>query len=312
MVIKTLLVLLGIASRSNALPLEKVRALFVINPIAGTNSKSNIELLIEKKIDKEKIAYKIAYTEYPGHATEIACKAIQDGYGIVVAVGGDGTVNEIGKVLIGSGTALAIVPMGSGNGLARHLHIPMNHKKAITLINRLHKKRIDTVRINDTPYLGIAGMGFDAEVSHRFAAYGRRGLASYFRAAIDKFQSYKANSYDLIIDGNRTKKQAFLISFANTAQYGNNAYIAPDAHIDDGFLDLVILHEFQPRSIPRLSLELFGGMLGNSRHVERIPCKAVSVINPPSPLIHIDGEPITLKGSLSIRINPASLSVLTT
>ncbi len=288
---------------------QKKEILFIINPKAGVKKTNTTETSIIKHLDHNQFNYKIAYTKAPRHATTISRNAIQDKVHFVIAVGGDGTVNEVAKGLISSNTTLAIIPKGSGNGLARHLKIPMQEKKAIRVINEMNSTRIDTVRINNDSYIGIAGVGFDAQVSLAFSKFGKRGLSSYLMVIINELHRYQPKKYELIIDGEPVTEQAFLITFANSAQYGNNIVIAPQAKINDGLLDVIIVKDFPKRATPRLIHALFNKQLNSSKYTQTYKCKKV-LIKKPFSQIHIDGEPVTYIGPIFICIIPSSLKIL--
>ncbi|MBN1251939.1 MAG: YegS/Rv2252/BmrU family lipid kinase, partial [Bacteroidales bacterium] len=221
------------------------KVLFIINPIAGSEKNiQNLEKLIKKNIDKNKFELIIEYTKYALHATEIAKQAVENKIEIVVAVGGDGTVNEISKSLNNTDTSLAIIPKGSGNGLARSLGISMNTKKAVKLINSFNISEIDTIKINDSAFVNVAGIGFDAHISHLFADFGKRGFFSYLKLVFKEFFSYKSAEYFVKTENQELKVNAFLISLANSSQFGNEAHIAPLAKVNDGLIDICILEKF--------------------------------------------------------------------
>ncbi len=289
---------------------HKKKALFIINPRAGTLRNNQIEQQIRKKIDEKKFDYTIEYTKGPKDATRLSKLAANNDYDLVVAVGGDGTVNEVSKGLIGKKTSLGIIPSGSGNGLARHLNISLKPKEAIDLINHFHTHRIDTVKINDESYLCVAGVGFDARISSDFAKSDKRGLRSYLKVIINQLSEYKPQEYELIIDGKLIKTKAFLISFANSNQYGNNAYIAPHAIIDDGWLDVQILKEFPSHAAPKIAFDLFNKTIDSSEYLETIRCREVTLYSPMVEM-HIDGEPMHFKDVIHINIQPSSLNVIT-
>ncbi len=277
----------------------------IINPNSGTEAKNKIEELIREKIP----SCQIFYTKEPKHAKELALKAVQNGVSIVGVVGGDGTIHEAANALIGTNTALAIIPSGSGNGLARHLNIPLDTEKALDLINAAHIKTIDTIKINGESYLNIAGIGFDAHVSDLFEKEGQRGILSYIRHALKEFPNYKSRDYELLIDGKTIKRKAFLISFANSSQWGNNACIAPRAKIDDGLLDVVILSEFPKYAGLPLLLRLFTHSIDHSEYIETFTAKEV-ILKKTASKAHVDGEPCPFNEDLIIKVNPSSLKVL--
>lgn len=288
----------------------KKKICFIINPISGNGNQKKIEKLIDKHLNHSLFTYEIFYTTGPKHATILSESAVSNGFSIIVAVGGDGSVNEVAQGMITSSATLAIIPSGSGNGFARYFNIPIDPKKAIEVINFQHERWIDTVKINQESYLGVAGIGFDADVSSIFADFGKRGFASYIRIVLTELQKYEPKEYELIIDGVPLKKKAFLICFANTNQYGNNAYIAPNAKIDDGFLDILILKEFPKIAIPKLLHELFNNQLDHSKYTETIRCQDV-IIKKPMYRIHFDGEPTHFDEDVYIRILPSSLKIIT-
>ena len=214
----------------------KQRILFLINPISGIGKQKTVEKIIEKELNPDRIKYEIAYTQYRRHAHELSKEAVGK-FDAVVAVGGDGTVNEVGSALINTDTALAIIPTGSGNGLARYLDIPIRVNKAMQVINEMTTKKIDSVLINDYVSLNVAGIGFDGHISHCFADLKSRGPLAYLRLINKEFIKYQSETYHITIEDKTYEVPAFLISFANSSQWGNNIQIAPGAKIDDGLID---------------------------------------------------------------------------
>lgn len=285
-----------------------LKILFIINPISGTVKKSGVQQLIQTYLDTSKFDYSITHTEYPLHATEIAKKEAEN-YKIIVAVGGDGTVHEVGLGLIHTNTILGILPMGSGNGLARHLKIPMSTKKAILNLNTFKSKTIDTVKINDTYFLGAGGIGFDAHISNLFATSKTRGFITYIKISINEFFKYQEQEYQLHIEGNTFNRKAFLITFANSNQYGNNAFIAPNSIIDDGFISIVILKKFSLIYAIPLAIKLFTKKINSSKFVEEIKVKKALIISP-NQEIHLDGEPLLTNREINIEVLPQSLKVI--
>ena len=213
------------------------------------------------------------------------------------------------KSLIGSECILGVIPIGSGNGFARSLHIPTDPKKALELFFKGDARSIDTLRVNDQTCLGVAGLGFDATVSQSFAEKTTRGLLSYLSIILSKFPSYEAKDYNLIIDGKEVKEKAFILCFANTDQYGNNAVIAPEAKIDDGFLDVAVIRDFPKPYSAKIAFDLVQGRLKNSTYFMNIKAKNVVIKNKET-LLHIDGEPRLLKGDITITIQPKSLRII--
>lgn len=264
--------------------------------------------LLDSELSND-IEYTIAYTEREGHATELTFQAIKNQFDAVIAVGGDGTVNEVGKALIGTDVALGILPFGSGNGFARHRKIPLNPKEAIHYINRFNIKIIDTATLNDEVFLTTSGLGFDAHVGMKFAQDGRRGFFTYSQIAISEFLAYQPEEYHLMIDGQPLKTEAFVVSIANGGQYGNNAWIAPDASMEDGKLNICIIKPFPAHITPDIIFKLFNKSLNASRYYQSFEAEEVRVIN--AEQYHIDGEPRKVnREDLVIKIQPRSLRVI--
>jgi len=295
-------------------PLEaketKKKVCFIVNPISGIGKQKKIEKLIKHNLNQKLFSYEVLYTKRPKHATELSRSAVLKGAHIIVAVGGDGSVNEVAKGMIGSNATLAIIPTGSGNGFARNFDIPTDPAEAIKVINRMHDQWIDTVKINQESYLGVAGIGFDADVSLAFSNLEKRGPASYLRIILNELPHYKPQNYHLIIDGKHHSETAFLICFANTKQYGNNAFIAPNAKIDDGYLDVIIWKKFPPHAAPKLVHDLFTKHLDDSKYTETFRCQEV-ILKKPLKTLHIDGEPMAFDEDVYIRVLPSSLKILT-
>lgn len=291
--------------------MEKRRhILAIINPVSGTGSKDKIPRLIDTVIDHEKNDVSIIMTEYAGHATEIAAQAVADGIDVVVAIGGDGTVNEVGSALCGTDTALAIVPCGSGNGLARHLRIPMNASRALQVLNNGVTGNFDYCTVNDKPFFCTCGMGFDAAVSNKFSNEGTRGFITYIKTTLTEFFKYKAQDYIIDIDGTRHEERAFVIACCNAAQYGNNAYIAPRATMQDGLLDVTVLHGFSFIQSPLIGARLFFRSLDKDRHVSIFRGKHVVIERKNDDVMHIDGDPMIMPAKLVIKIVSKGIHIL--
>jgi diacylglycerol kinase (ATP) len=286
---------------------KKIR--FIINPFSGTGKKKNVQKLIEEIIDPSIFEYEVVYTKAPKHATELSKEAATNNYHIVVAAGGDGSVNEVARGLVGSKTAMAIIPLGSGNGLARHLKIPMDTEKAIRLINDQKMQEIDTVKINDDRFFNVAGVGFDAHVSWEFSTYGKRGFSSYIKVVMRELPKYRSSEYELTIDGKKIQKTAFLISFANGSQYGNDTIIAPSADISDGYMNVCIVRGFPFYIAPLISLRLFTKTVERSKYMEVIKAKSV-VVKQTNITAHLDGEPFKLGNEITLNVDPKSLTVI--
>lgn len=284
--------------------------LFIINPKSGTDRKIYIRQSIGRHIDTKKYDYKIRYTEYAGHAEVIAREAATAGIDIVVAVGGDGTVNEVARALIHTNTALGIIPCGSGNGLARHLQLPIDPEGAIKMINAGIIKSLDYGTMNGLPFFCTCGMGFDAFVSMKFAHSGKRGLISYIENTLRETLTYKPDTYTLRFDDTEVQQRAFVIACANASQYGNNAFIAPAASMSDGLMDITVLEPFPPIEAPQLALQLFNGTLTTNSRVKTFKAKKVRITRNGNDPVHVDGDPLTTAQEIEVEIHPQGINMV--
>ncbi|MBR3399134.1 MAG: YegS/Rv2252/BmrU family lipid kinase [Prevotella sp.] len=283
---------------------------FILNPISGTISKAGVPELIDNTIDKDIYDYQLVFTERAGHATEIAAAEVAKGTDIVVAVGGDGTVNEVGRALAHTNTALAILPCGSGNGLARHLMLPMNLKKSIETINKGVIHDLDYGVINDIPFFCTCGIGFDAFVSMKFAEAGKRGPITYVENVLREGLRYKPETY-IITDETGTKtRKAFLISCANASQYGNNAYIAPHASMADGILDIIIMEPFDMFDAPQISMDLFSKTIENNSKIKMLKSSRILVKRQKEGYIHYDGDPVMAGTEIEIHVEHKGIKMV--
>ncbi len=288
----------------------KKNILFVINPISGGKEKSGFPEMVNQYLDLQKFSPSFAFTRSRNHAFQLASAAAAQNTDVVVAVGGDGTINEVASALEGTPCAMGIVPCGSGNGLARTLQIPLNHRKAISAINALNVIRIDTGVVNDRKFFNMAGIGFDAQISFRFANLRSRGFSGYLATAFREIVNYKCKVYKIEVDGVQLEREAFMVSVANSSQYGNNAHISPTASLTDGLLDVCIVKPFPLYLFPAMGYRMFSNTSDKSRYVEIIKGQKIRIESCESRLIHLDGEPETMDDDICISVNPLSLSVL--
>lgn len=284
--------------------------LFIINPISGGVSKTSLPTLIFQELDNKLFIPQIIFTEYSGHAKELALKAISDKVDILVAVGGDGTINEVASAIVNSEVALGIIPKGSGNGLARHLGIPLDTKQAISCLNTAKIKHIDVGQLNDRYFFCTSGIGFDAHVSEKFAQLTKRGLWGYLKTSIVSFVNYKPETYTVNIDGRVLTCKAFLVTFANASQFGNNAYIAPLADISDGLLDISIMKPFSFLEILNVGWKLFSKTIHLSQYVTIVKAKHITIQRFTAGEAHIDGEPISTAAKIEVTIHTLALKVM--
>ena len=289
---------------------EKKRIVFIANPISGTQNKKQVLQCIKERIDQSKYDCEMMFTEYAGHAIELAAKAADEGVTIVVAVGGDGTINEIARSLRHTSTALGIVPCGSGNGLARHLQIPLEVKGAIDVINEGIVECVDYGKINGIPFFCTCGVGFDAFVSLKFASSGRRGLLTYLENTLHESLNYKPETYEIEIGDGTLKYKAFLIACANASQYGNNAYIAPQASLSDGLMDVTVLEPFTVLDVPSLAYQLFNKTIDQNSRIKTFKCKDMRIHRTKEGVIHYDGDPIMAGKDIEVEIIPKGINMV--
>ena len=288
----------------------KKKAVFIINLISGTSDKAAIPGLIDQYLDKTQFEYEIAVTQYAGHASEIAAKAKDDGVDVVVAIGGDGTVNEVARAIVHSSTALGIIPCGSGNGLARHLLLPLNVRKAIEVINRCEIRQLDYGIINDYPFFCTCGMGFDAFVSMKFAEAGKRGPITYVENVLREGLKYKPETYTIEDDNGTLQYKAFLISCANASQYGNNAYIAPQASMSDGLMDVIIMEPFDVFEAPQISIEMFSKTLDKNSKIKTFRTRHLHIRRDKPGVIHYDGDPVMTGADIDVELKPKGINII--
>ena len=290
--------------------MNKKKIIFILNPISGTVSKAGIPGLIEERLDKEKFDCRIAETKYAGHATELARQAARQGIDIVVAVGGDGTVNEVGRALVNTKTAMGILPCGSGNGLARHLNLPMNLKKCIDILNDCDIHTLDYGLINRHPFFCTCGMGFDAFISMKFAEAGKRGPSTYMQKILEEGLSYQPETYEIEDEEGTRRYKAFLVSAANASQYGNNAYIAPQASMSDGLLDIIIMEPFDLIEAPQVAIELFNKTLDKNLKIKTFRARHIHIHRKSEGIIHYDGDPVMADADVDISIVPKGINII--
>jgi YegS/Rv2252/BmrU family lipid kinase len=261
-------------------------------------------------MDRSIYDYSIVKTEYAGHATQIAASAAQDKVDVVVAIGGDGTINEIARSLVHTETALGIIPCGSGNGLARHLRIPMEPKAAIDVINQGNRLCIDYGKINNIPFFCTCGVGFDAFVSLKFADSGKRGLLTYLENTLHESLTYQPETYEIENEEGTVKYKAWMIACGNASQYGNNAYIAPHASLTDGLMDVTIMEPFTVLDVPSLSFQLFNKTIDQNSRVKTMRAKKIKIHRTQDGVMHFDGDPLMAGKELEVEIIPSGLYVI--
>ena len=276
---------------------------FIINPISGTSKKKDLPDLIKSKMDLEIWEQPdIVFTEHQGHARELAKKFAEQSYDVVVACGGDGTVNEVASGLIGSNTSLSIVPYGSGNGLARHWGFSLKPKKAIEQICCGTRHPMDYGIVNGLKFFCTCGTGFDAHVSHVYAKDGHRGFITYLKYILSEYRTYTPNDYQLEVNGEVINRKAFVITFANASQYGNDGFIAPHASTQDGVMDICVMDSFPVTSVPVLAWQLLKKKLDRSSYTHYYRASEVTLKRSFEGEFHVDGEAVEMGKEINVKI----------
>jgi len=288
----------------------KINILFIINPISGGRGKLRIPDFIDKYLDKEKFSPNFVFSEYVGHAGELADEAATKNFDVIIAAGGDGTINEVATKVLKHNKILGILPLGSGNGLARFLNISKNLRYALSIINNFKVDEIDTAEFNKKCFFNLAGMGFDAHLSSVFSKDKKRGLSGYLKLGFKEVFNYKEQTYNLNIDGTEYTRKAFAISIANSSQYVKDVYIAPNASVKDGLLDVCIIKPFPIIKLPVLGYVMLRGMAESSDMIEIIKGKNIKITRETAGAVHVDGEPLQMGIEIEAMVNPLSLKVI--
>jgi YegS/Rv2252/BmrU family lipid kinase len=284
---------------------------FIINPISGTGKQENITSKIEKIIDSSVFESHIHFTERKGHATEIAKDLRSDNADVIIAVGGDGTVNEVAQALVNSKCILGVIPTGSGNGLARHLGIPQNVSKALRLLNTLNNRKIDSCTANGKFFMNVSGMGYDAHISHCFAQKRQRGMKTYVKLILSEWWTYRVKKYQIEIEGETVfDDDAVQVSFANGTQFGNNVIVSPPSIDNDGEIELCILKPFYFYEIPTLLLALATRRFHLNKRMRVIKCSQ-AIIKSKNAKTHLDGEPKSLGDRVELNVIHQSINIIT-
>lgn len=281
----------------------------IINKYAGHKEGDKAVEVVIPFLQKNGSIVEYAFTQHPGHATELAQKAAEDGFNLVVAVGGDGTVNEVAQGLIGTNTPMGIIPMGSGNGLARELRISMNMRKARQTLLNGADLQIDVCRMNSQRFLCTSGIGFDAQIAHKMSTASSRGFLRYIQLVVHESIFYKPLNVKMKIDGKPVIESVFLITFANATQFGNNAFIAPAASMTDGLIDVIVVKPFNKIWLPVFGLALFTKIIPKLPFVECFKAKQIELELADTSIFHFDGEPGHLDVPATITIDSAKIFV---
>jgi diacylglycerol kinase (ATP) len=284
-----------------------VKALFIVNERSGRKRDFDVAEVIRASTAFDSTVQPCGRKE---DLDAMIDGAERDGMDVVFAVGGDGTVHETARRLIGRKPALGILPTGSGNGFARHIGLPIDPAAALDSCRGGRVVTIDTALVNEHPFLGVMGIGFDAMIADRFASSSVRGLETYVKEGLRAFADFKAEEYEVTANGNTIRQKAFVVAIANSGQYGNNARIAPLASLQDGLLDVVIIHDSNILDAAFLLARLFHGTIHQAKGVTCFQTAEVTIRRAAEGPAHLDGEPLTLGAELHVRVVPRSLRLL--
>jgi diacylglycerol kinase (ATP) len=294
------------------------KIIYLLNPISGTGKKDRLRQLVEAKTQAKQIPYVFLQTDPEGKYLAARDLIETDNYTDVVAMGGDGTVRAVVHALRDTGVRFGILPIGSGNGLARSAQIPMRLKSALQLVFEGHAKPIDAFWVNDQFSCMLSGLGFDAQVAYEFAQKQGRGLLTYTQQSIIQFFKAIPHQFEVVLPGFRFFTDAFFISVANSNQFGNNATIAPVASLTDGLLDVVIVQKMSKAKLP---FAVWRQMRGNNQLQELVAehsnknilyfqTPSLEIRNPKLAPLHIDGDPVETAETCQINIIPAAFQLI--
>lgn len=296
----------------NRVSIRALRSVFIMNPVSGRRaSRARRRERVAEFIARHGLNSKLLESSGAGHATELSRAAVAEGVDLVISVGGDGTMNEVGTPLVGKPTMFGLVPCGSGNGLARDLGVPQKIDRSLALLLDAQVRVIDTGVVNGLPFFNVAGLGFDAELSRRFNRCKERGLISYFRLGFGALLTERTERLVIEPEGAPAEEMpAYMTALANSTQYGNNAHIAPHARLDDGRLDVVVVKSGNPVLAFWLGLRAFAGTIDRSASVRSMQARSFTIRRARPGPIHTDGEVRECPATLEVRAVPASLRVL--
>ena len=289
----------------------KKRMLVIINPISGVGRQKKIEQLLENNLDRDLFDYQIRYTEYIHHGTTLAREGAMQGFDIITAVGGDGSVNDVIAGIHGSDATLGIIPCGSGNGLARCMRIPLTPALAIRVLNQDNPGTIDTITLNDKFFVAsIAGVGFDAFIARLMKSAKVRGFSAYINLILREYPSYESKDYHLVVDGREYDRKAWFITFANSNQFGYNAAVAPKAKLDDGLIDISIVDKIPIEHAAITTPLVYANHFELSQHVEMLKAHEVWVAGNVDKWVNIDGEGENVGNELHFVNHQQSLKIM--
>lgn len=290
--------------------MSKKKIYVIINPMSGTSAKHSLPHLVSALLDPQRFEVHIFITGYAGHGSEISRQAIIDKADYVIAAGGDGTVNEVASTLVGSDIAFGIIPLGSGNGLARDLNISTDARKALSIIAEEHVIDIDYGKVNGRIFFCTCGMGFDAVVAEKVSGKKKRGSLMYFRNMLETFIQQKPETYEIVCPEGTIKDKALVVTCANASQYGYNAHIAPHADIQDGLMNVAILKPLTILDVPQTTVQLFTKTIDDNKKMLELMTREVRIKREKAGVMHIDGDPVQMGKDIHVEIIPKGLKVL--
>lgn len=289
----------------------KKRMLAIVNPISGIGKQRRIETIFQKNLNHDLFDFKLQYTEPDNHGEALARKAADDGYDVIVAVGGDGTVNDVIRGMINSDSRLGIIPCGSGNGLARCLRIPLQPAFAVRVLNQYHKETIDTIVVNNQYIVAsIAGVGFDAHIAQLMKQSKSRGLPAYVNLIVREYGSYQCKDYHLVIDDKEIDRNAWFIAIANSNQFGFNMAVAPHAVLDDGLIDISIVDKVPLEHVPITGPLIYANHFELSQHVEMFKAHEIHIYGNIDKWVNIDGEGMLCGNEIHFVNHQKSLKII--
>ncbi|WP_418799545.1 diacylglycerol/lipid kinase family protein [Porphyromonas sp.] len=288
----------------------KRKYLTIINPHSGTSRKTSIPELAYNILSENGSELYFVYTNEQGHVAQIIDDVAGQGFDVVIGVGGDGTINEVADAVRPTDMTMGIIPMGSGNGLARSLDIPMDPEAALEVIRKGYIKRIDCCEANGVPFFVTFGVGFDAQVTASYDQKSFRGPLSYVLSTVDQFIKHKSSLYRLHLNGEVIEQKAFLVTCANADQYGNNAIIAPEAELDDGLFDVVVIRNMSLLKAPQVAINLFTKNINESASIDIYRTDHLVIEREEEDYAQVDGELLELGRRIEITIQKQQLPIL--
>jgi YegS/Rv2252/BmrU family lipid kinase len=289
----------------------KKNILFIVNPFAGYHSKENVPSLIEKMIPRDKFNIDIVMTKYAGHANELAAEAVNSSMEAVVAVGGDGTLNEVASALVYTDKILGIVPGGSGNGLSMHLGIGRSKKKALFKISQFDTKIIDAAKVNDRFFVNMAGIGVDGLVAYKTKLSSRRGFSTYFKGAVWEGLKYKNQHYKVEVDGREYEGKFLSVNVANGSMFGYNFTIAPDADTSDGLMNALMIHDAHKMDYFGNAWRFFAKRIHKSKLASTEKSTNIKLTAYEDSYMHVDGEGYPIEaGEFEFTIMSDALKII--